>query len=183
MKSLVAMHTGGRLSSILTYISSYNGRWACCTPYDNGTIDCDNPTNDQYPGPAPSQLATVAFISADGTASYATATATATGTNTSSSSPSSSSSSGIGAGAAAGIGVGVGFGVFIIAAIAALLYLRNRNPSHTKLQESNVADDPQPGWYLDNQQQLQQAAPQPVIYELDRAEPGPKELDSRQRPS
>ena len=105
MKSLVAMHTGGRLSSILTYISSYNGRWACCTPYDNGTIDCDNPTTDQYPGPAPSQLATVAFISADGTASYATATATATGTNTSSSSPSSPSSSGIGAGAAASVWV------------------------------------------------------------------------------
>lgn len=155
MKLLVAMHTGGRLSSILTYIPSYNGRWACCTRYDNNTIDCDNPTNDQYPGPAPSQLSTVAFISADGTASYATATATATGSNASSSLPSSSSSSGIGAGAAAGIGVGVGFGVFIIAAIAALLYLRNRGPSHTKLQESSAVDDPQPGWYLGNQQQLQ----------------------------
>ena len=182
MKLLVAIHTGGRLSSILTYIPSYNGRWACCTRYDNSTIDCDNPTDDQYPGPAPSQLSTVAFISADGTASYATATATATPTGANAPS-SSSSSSGIGPGAAAGIGVGVGFGVFIIAAIAALLYLRNRNPSHTKLQESNVADDPQPGWYLDNQQQLQQAPPQPVIYELNRAEPGPKELDSRQRPS
>ena len=105
MKLLVAIHTGGRLSSILTYIPSYNGRWACCTRYDNSTIDCDNPTDDQYPGPAPSQLSTVAFISADGTASYATATATATGTNTSSSSPSSPSSSGIGAGAAASVWV------------------------------------------------------------------------------
>lgn len=112
------------------------------------------------------------------------ATPTATGNNaaattTSSSSSSSSSSPGIGAGAAAGIGVGVGAGVFIIAAAVAFLFFRNRKLSHAKLQDSSGTDDPQPGWYLGQQQAL--AAPQqPIVYELDQADAQPKELDSRQ---
>ncbi|THC92579.1 hypothetical protein EYZ11_007942 [Aspergillus tanneri] len=63
--------------------------------------------DDQFPGPPPSKLATIAYISTDGTPSYATTAVTAAGNNATVTTTSSSSSSGIGVGIAAGIGVGL----------------------------------------------------------------------------
>ncbi|KAA8642744.1 uncharacterized protein ATNIH1004_009496 [Aspergillus tanneri] len=68
--------------------------------------------DDQFPGPPPSKLATIAYISTDGTPSYATTAVTAAGNNATVTTTSSSSSSGIGVGIAAGIGVGVRLGVY-----------------------------------------------------------------------
>ncbi|KAE8152035.1 hypothetical protein BDV25DRAFT_138299 [Aspergillus avenaceus] len=170
---------GGQVNSFINYFTSGGqGIWACCD-YTNETVNCDTATYDQYPGPAPSKLTTLAYISSDGTASYAsTATATKTATTnaaaTTTSSSSNSSSSGIGPGAAAGIGVGVGVGAFMIAAGVAYFFFRKRRPEHSRLSDGSVTPGAPPAWYPE-----QQIPQQQMVYELGRPEPG--ELDSTER--
>ncbi|GKZ81307.1 hypothetical protein AnigIFM56816_005822 [Aspergillus niger] len=179
--------TGGRNSAEIVYTSA--GYWACCEN-SAGTVNCSDPSEEIFPGVAPSKLATIQYLpsTASGTPTYAVASSTSTSdssasdntTTTSSSSSSSSStgssssgSSGIGAGAAAGIGVGAAAGLVIVAAILALLYFRRRNAQSDGLPQgaggyNGLGDG---SW----------AQTQPVVhqvYELDRSGPHP-ELDGQ----
>ncbi|PWY64391.1 hypothetical protein BO83DRAFT_411377 [Aspergillus eucalypticola CBS 122712] len=111
------------------------------------TVNCSNPSDEIFPGVAPSKLATIQYLpsTASGTPTYAVASSNSTSdfpnantTTTSSSSStdsSSSESSGIGAGAAAGIGVGAAAGYVIVAAILALLYFRRRKAQNNVLPQ------------------------------------------------
>ena len=117
--------------------------WACCGKVDSGDIDCKNPSDELYPGPAPSDLVPIQSLPSTGSVSgpltyltasssisaTAPASATTTATDTAADSSSSAkqpSSDGVSAGAAAGIGVGVGLGVILIGAAAAFVFFRKR---------------------------------------------------------
>ncbi|KAJ9311111.1 hypothetical protein DTO271D3_8600 [Paecilomyces variotii] len=115
---------GGRRESDLVFIQD-RGVWACCTS-DNGTIDCNNPSIEVYPGPATADLATIQYVPATGTPTYPAPTGTATSTSNATVTQTPSSSSGVSPGAAAGIGVGVGAGVALAAFMIAFLFMRNR---------------------------------------------------------
>lgn len=114
--------------------------WACCWNSETQKIDCDNPSNEVYPIPAPSKLATTQYLpkTESGTPTYTTATATATtttiaspsATTTGNNNGSAESSTGVSAGAAAGIGIGVGAAVVIIAAAALFVFFRRRTSKH-----------------------------------------------------
>ncbi|GKZ22436.1 hypothetical protein AbraIFM66951_004657 [Aspergillus brasiliensis] len=180
---------GGRNSAEIVYTS--DGYWACCEN-SAGTVNCSDPSEEIFPGLAPSKLATIQYLpsTASGTPTYAvasstsTATSDSTSTTTSSSSSSSTSSSsdsgssGIGAGAAAGIGVGAAAGVVIVAAILALLYFRRRNAQSNGLPERaggyNGLGDGSTSWA----QSQPVVHSHPAVYELDRSGPHP-ELDGQ----
>ncbi|BCS01657.1 uncharacterized protein AKAW2_51998S [Aspergillus luchuensis] len=174
---------GGRNSAEIVYTS--DGYWACCEN-SYGTVNCSNPSDEIFPGVAPSKLATIQYLpsTASGTPTYAVASSTSTSdssnanttttsSSSSSTSSSSSASSGIGAGAAAGIGVGAAAGFVIVAAILALLYFRRRKAQNNVLPQgaggyNGLGDG---SW----------AQTQPVahpVYELDRTGPHP-ELDGQ----
>ncbi|KAI3012949.1 hypothetical protein CBS147482_4297 [Aspergillus niger] len=177
---------GGRNSAEIVYTSA--GYWACCEN-SAGTVNCSDPSEEIFPGVAPSKLATIQYLpsTASGTPTYAVASSTSTSdssasnTSTTSSSSSSSSStgssssgsSGIGAGAAAGIGVGAAAGLVIVAAILALLYFRRRNAQSDGLPQGaggyNGLGD---GSWAQSQPVVHQ------VYELDRSGPHP-ELDGQ----
>ncbi|PYI34546.1 hypothetical protein BP00DRAFT_336477 [Aspergillus indologenus CBS 114.80] len=114
---------GGRNNARITYTDA--GLWACCENAA-GTVNCSNPSDEMWAGPAPSKLATIQYLpsTASGTPTYAVATAT--GTAETSTQSHTGSSSGIGAGAAAGIGVGTAAGLIAVAAVVAVLCLRRR---------------------------------------------------------
>lgn len=145
-------HLGGQGLSDLTY-NETTGFWACCWNKDSHKVECDNPSKEIYPAPAPSDLATIQYLpkTESGTPTYAIAATTAAKTTTeaesektSASAPTSASatateatvgdspststksSSGVSAGVAAGIGVGVAAGIVIIAAIAIFIFFRRR---------------------------------------------------------
>ncbi|PYH79077.1 hypothetical protein BO82DRAFT_289759 [Aspergillus uvarum CBS 121591] len=121
---------GGRNNARITYTDA--GLWACCEN-SAGTVNCSNPSDEMWAGPAPSKLATIQYLpsTASGTPTYAVATATSTVTSATSTAGASAqshtgSSSSLGAGAAAGIGVGTAAGVIAVAAVVAFLCLRRR---------------------------------------------------------
>ncbi|KAE8138618.1 hypothetical protein BDV38DRAFT_244136 [Aspergillus pseudotamarii] len=163
---------GGHEFSDLTYDEA-SGLWACCSYNSDGKKNCSNPTDERFPAPMPSDLATIQYLPSTGTPSYPTATASTTSaTSNGTSTPSSHSSSQIGAGAAAGIGVGVGAGVFLIAITAAFLYFRRRKPPQP--QQSSTPTSFQPLWVgpeaethqLDSQQRVELGKPEPRPHEL-----------------
>lgn len=118
---VLMIYVGGRRESDLVFIQD-RGVWACCTS-DNGTIDCNNPSIEVYPGPATADLATIQYVPATGTPTYPAPTGTATSTSNTTVTQTSSSSSGVSPGAAAGIGVGVGAGVALAAFMIAFLFM------------------------------------------------------------
>lgn len=143
--------TAGRDLADLTY-NEDSGYWACCYDRETDVVDCENPSKEIYPAPAPSELVTIQFLPeySAGTPTYTTMTATASASTSvsvpasatttenptsstalhsptsSKSIQSSSSSSGVSVGAAAGIGVGVGVGVIIIAAGVLFVFFRRK---------------------------------------------------------
>ncbi|PWY88231.1 hypothetical protein BO70DRAFT_331497 [Aspergillus heteromorphus CBS 117.55] len=170
---------GGRNNAEIIYTSK--GFWACCEN-DAGTVNCSDPSKEEWPAPAPSKLATIQYLppTASGTPTYAVATSTTSSTSTStttttttsatstatSTASSSSSSSGIGAGTAAGIGVGSAAAVCLIAAALALWFFRKRNAA----QDALVAGGPPYNSLGDGAwPQKSEVLAQPV-YELDRSE-------------
>ncbi|PLN83957.1 hypothetical protein BDW42DRAFT_163921 [Aspergillus taichungensis] len=178
---------GGRNTSFLTYVDDFSAHWACCTRHPNGDPDCGVISDDQFPGPRPEDLTTIAYISKDGSASYAptssptttggsraSATATATATK-------SSSSSGIGAGAAAGIGVGVGLAVFIVAAVVAFIYFRKKwGPKPVEGQHGKGAGYDSAGHWAGGDPALVGARDQPGrAHELDKTRSPARELDGQ----
>ncbi|KAL4919808.1 hypothetical protein BDW62DRAFT_34115 [Aspergillus aurantiobrunneus] len=161
---------GGKTDSHVTFLSNPD-RWACCTLYpENNTVSCDDPTDEVWPGPAPSLLQTIATIPATGNPTYTLAPATAIAT----AEPQSTSSNGISAGAAAGIGVGVGAGVAVICFAAGYLWLRRKGHLESA---SNASPYDKARAHPESPQPILEAGVQPV-YELGRPE-DINELDSR----
>ncbi|RAL08246.1 uncharacterized protein BO97DRAFT_376975 [Aspergillus homomorphus CBS 101889] len=150
---------GGRNNARITYTKE--GYWACCEDA-SGTVDCSNPSEEKFPGPAPSQLATIQYLpfTASGTPTYAVASATSS--PHSSTQPHTTSSTGIGAGAAAGIGVGSAAGVIAVAAVIAFMCFRRRKSSPDGVHGYHGISETV--W---RQQPSEMQAQQP-IYELDR---------------
>ena len=134
-------HVGGRGAADLIY-NKTSGYWACCWDSSTEEIDCENPSNEIYPAPAPVELKTIQFLprTESGTPVYATATATATGTAR----PANSSSNGVSAGVAAGIGVGVAAGVILIATIALFFFFRKRAANRVLPPQEQIPIPPQP---------------------------------------
>ncbi|PKY03350.1 hypothetical protein P168DRAFT_328384 [Aspergillus campestris IBT 28561] len=174
---------GGRNTSFLTYLDETSARWACCTRHPNGDPDCAAVSDDQFPGPRPEDLTTIAYISKDGSASYApTSSPTATGgSRASATAAKSTSSSGIGAGAAAGIGVGVGLAVFIVAATVAFIYFRKKwGPKPVEGQHGKGAGHDSAGQWVGGNPALIHANGQSRnVLELDKTGDRPRELDGR----
>ncbi|OGM47438.1 hypothetical protein ABOM_002647 [Aspergillus bombycis] len=161
---------GGHAFSDLTYDES-SGLWACCSYNSDGKANCSNPTDEKFPAPVPSDLATIQYLPSTGTPSYPTATSSTTSTASDvSSTPSSNPSSHIGAGAAAGIGVGVGAGVFLIAMTGAFFYFRRRKSP----QQSSTHTSFQPLW-VGSESETHQLDSQ-HRFELGKPEPRPQEL-------
>ena len=174
---------GGRNTSFLTYMDKTSARWACCTRHSNGDPDCAAVSDDQFPGPPPEDLTTIAYISKDGSASYApTSSPTATGgSRASATAANSSSSSGIGPGAAAGIGVGVGLAVFIVAALVAFIYFRKKlGPKPVEGPHGKGASFDTAGHWAGGDPALVGASGQPrYVHELDKTRNPPRELDGQ----
>ncbi|PYI24199.1 hypothetical protein BO99DRAFT_129571 [Aspergillus violaceofuscus CBS 115571] len=164
---------GGRNNARITYTDA--GLWACCEN-SAGTVNCSNPSDEVWAGPAPSKLATIQYLpsTASGTPTYAVATATHTVATSTQSHTGSSSS--IGAGAAAGIGVGTAAGLIAVAAVVAVLCLRRRRSTSSPDGVGGYNGLQDAGWTPPPPPTEMQARP---IYEL--AREGPHiELEAQQ---
>ncbi|PKY00159.1 hypothetical protein P168DRAFT_293738 [Aspergillus campestris IBT 28561] len=124
---------GGKHRSDLTY-NTAKGVWSCCGVNDDGTANCDNATDEIFPAPPPTWLATIQYLPPEGTPTYATSKPTPT--------PNSNTSA-VSAGTAAGIGIGAGLGVVLLAGAIAFFFLRGRKkpiPAHQSTYYHPVPD-------------------------------------------
>ncbi|RHZ47800.1 uncharacterized protein CDV56_104100 [Aspergillus thermomutatus] len=173
---------GGRNSAFITYTDK--GSWACCENTSTGAVNCSDPSDEVYPGPAPSKLVTVQFLLASGTPTYVVqATLAETGSSSSigSSSATESSSSGLGVGPAAMIGVFATAGLVLVVTAVALCFLRvrvtRRRPATIKQSHSGYEDSSSMLAARVGPRFISGSAARPV-YELDKTGPSHHELDS-----
>ncbi|KAL5342510.1 hypothetical protein BJX70DRAFT_394729 [Aspergillus crustosus] len=121
-----ATRCGARHLSDISYNSS-TGFWSCCTYDSNGKANCDEPSSEIWPGPAPDNLVEIQYLPEEGTPEYAVAEAqNSSMSNTKSNTPESLSSS-VNIGAAVGGGVGAGLGFFLILIAVFFLVQRSRS--------------------------------------------------------
>ncbi|KAL4990685.1 hypothetical protein BDW68DRAFT_174690 [Aspergillus falconensis] len=119
-----ATRCGGRHLSDINY-NYTTGFWSCCDYDSDGKANCDEPSNEIFPGPAPDKLVEIQDLPAEGTPEYAVAKPQNSSVSNESPSESSSSSS-VSLGAAVGGGVGVGLGIFLLLLAAFFLVQRRR---------------------------------------------------------
>ncbi|KAL4873118.1 hypothetical protein BDV12DRAFT_97427 [Aspergillus spectabilis] len=120
-----ATRCGARHLSDVKY-NSTTGFWSCCTYLSDGKANCDIPSSEIWPGPAPDELVELQYLPEEGTPNYAVAQPQNSSVPNENPSESSSSSS-ISIGAAVGGGVGAGLGLFIILFAAFFLVRRRRS--------------------------------------------------------
>ncbi|KAL2827765.1 hypothetical protein BDW59DRAFT_143803 [Aspergillus cavernicola] len=131
-----ATRCGGRFLSDIEY-NSTTGFWSCCTYDDDGKANCDEPSSEMFPGPAPDELVELQYIPEEGTPTYAVATTNSTTGGEVSGEAAlqdGSQSSSVSIGAAVGGGVGAGVVLFLICALA--FFLVQRRQRRRREQES-----------------------------------------------
>ncbi|KAL2837182.1 hypothetical protein BJY01DRAFT_251601 [Aspergillus pseudoustus] len=169
-----ATRCGSRKLSDIRYNSS-SGFWGCCNYDANGTVDCDGPSTEIFPGPDPADLVQLQYLPEEGTPTYAVAAASATSVNSSTVSASgegenSSGSSSVSFGAAVGGGVGAGLGLFFIL-IAVFWLVRRRRRAGGEAEKGAV--------YVKEEEEPPRPVSQRMIYELGKTSriPEPGELE------
>ncbi|KAL3472470.1 hypothetical protein BJX99DRAFT_262255 [Aspergillus californicus] len=163
---------GQRLSD--TVYNSTTGFWACCSYDSDGKADCDDPTNEIFPGPAPSDLVKTQYLPEEGTPDYAVAANTSTDSTEGSSSSSDSSGSSVRIGTVVAAGVGACLGLFIIF-LAAILFLQRRHRGRRGQDRRGLVQGP----VVVSQGDSRDCNERGELYELPKSEPQLLELDGQ----
>ncbi|KAL4977174.1 hypothetical protein BDW66DRAFT_132992 [Aspergillus desertorum] len=119
-----ATRCGARHLSDIKY-NYTTGFWSCCNYDSDGKANCDEPSSEIFPGPAPDRLVEIQYLPDEGTPEYAVAQPQNSSVSNESS-PESSSSPSVSVGAAVGGGVGAGLGLFLILLAVFFLVQRRR---------------------------------------------------------